>query len=564
MKDGETMSSFPQELQEVFRADVLIIGSGIAGLLSAIQLAEAGASVVLACKGSLSDSNTTYAQGGLAASLPKNRFDSPELHLQDTIASGCGLVDKSVAREIVFSASNLISELTRLGVNFDHEATGSLSLAREGGHHRARILHYKDMTGRSITSTLIDRLIETTKPQQSTVYSAPAIVLEHAFAMSLLQEENHCFGARFDVCGKSISVFAKHTILATGGLGQLYSRTTNPEIATGDGIALAYRIGARLIDMEFVQFHPTALALEGAPAFLISEAVRGAGAILIDGSGSRFMQHFHQDEELATRDVVARAMDTVMRREISSQVYLDLRPISPHLLSTQFPKIIDTLRRFGIDPLSQMVPVSPAAHYFMGGIMTDIHGNTSVSGLMAIGECASVGLHGANRLASNSLLEAGVMALRVASHLTSKGCVAGMTPSFLSRYDQSEAPSIIPSNLAEFKTKMYSNVGLIRDDRGLEEMLAYLSNELPTAKVKGRNQAEGANLALLSLLVSQSALLRRESRGAHYRRDFQEVDDRLFAKRLTVCRSKFDWFNPESGSTATCQPAAQKLAVANN
>jgi L-aspartate oxidase len=549
------MSTVSHQVQDTLATDFLVIGSGLAGLLVALKLAEAGAHVTVASKGTLNDSNTFYAQGGLAASLPNNQFDSPQLHLEDTLRSGCGLVDPLVAQEIIFSGEHLVKELSRFGVHFDADDNGNPSLSFEGGHSRPRVVHNKDATGRSLSSSLVLALQDLKKVGR-------VAVLEGAFTQALLLKDGVCVGARLEINKRIISVEAGHTILATGGLGQLYARTTNPAIATGDGIALAYRAGAALIDMEFVQFHPTVLALQGAPAFLISEAARGAGAALQDGAGERFMASFHKDGELATRDVVARAIHSVMQSQHVRQVFLDLAPIGRKKLHLQFPNIVNTLRRFGIDVFAEPIPVSPAAHYFMGGIMADIDGNTTVVGLSAIGECASTGLHGANRLASNSLLEAGVMALRSADSLLKARPIsrfAGGTPS------QALAMAYeMPRELTSLKEMMYGEVGLIRSEESLKRMISFLSTSRSSSAPSKRFEFEAANLFLLAQLITNAALLRRESRGAHFRDDYQVTNEGLYSKRLLLYRSEYSWLPSVSTDVAGAKaPAKELLAVGN-
>ncbi len=520
-------------------ADVLVIGSGLSGLLTTLKLLEAGASVVLACKGPLLESNTSYAQGGIAASLNFNSVDSPALHLEDTVNAGAGLVNRLVARQIIFEAPFLIKELQRNGVEFDMERNGQLSLAREGGHSQPRILHNRDSTGISVSSKLVNR-IKMLGQCQGLATEPRLQILENAFATTLLMNDSTCFGANFDIKGRQVKVLAGQTILATGGLGQVYARTTNPSIATGDGVALAFRAGAKLVDMEFVQFHPTALCLEQAPAFLISEAVRGAGAKLLNSRGARFMDEFHKDGELATRDIVSRAIHSVMLSEQSTHVLLDLRHIGSQTLQARFPNIVNTLRQFGVDPLCQPVPVSPAAHYFMGGIVTDPYGRTSISGLYAIGECASVGLHGANRLASNSLLEAGVMALRAASAISEKP----LAPVKMSSPTGMAGHSLlldIPINLAKLKQTMYTKVGLTRTQESLESALSILTGNVNTRLAHIRQSIESANLQLIANLITQSAILRNESRGAHYREDFPLANDLIFKRRLLISQHGHDW-----------------------
>jgi L-aspartate oxidase len=537
-------------LPEIMKTDVLVIGSGLAGLLVTYKLIESGVSVILASKDSLSESNSSYAQGGIAASLPINQFDSPQLHLKDTIAAGAGLVDPAVAREIIFAGSKLIEELERLGVVFDHGPSGALALAREGGHSRNRVVHNRDTTGQSLTGVLIEKLRLQAQELARSANSPHLQLLANAFVLHLLVNEGVCSGARIIIDGVERTVIAQHTIVATGGLGQIYARTTNPAIATGDGIALAYRAGATLVDMEFIQFHPTALALPNAPVFLISEAVRGAGAILLDGEGEPFMRRFHEEAELATRDVVARAIHTIMKEQNRSHVLLDLRPIGSEVLSSRFPNILSVLRNYGVDPACKPVPVSPAAHYFMGGIATDSWGNTSIERLSAIGECASVGLHGANRLASNSLLEAGVMAMRTADYLITRG---SFHKAISASGDEQfrVAPHMIPTgssnDLDELRRQMYLNVSLIRTQATLSTVLDRYSH----LQIAGNSKAEvqAANMHLLAQLITQTALMRRESRGAHFREDFPKTNDALFRKRLTVQQGEYRWASVEKSRT---------------
>jgi L-aspartate oxidase len=549
------MKTSTHHLSKTIRTDFLIIGSGLAGLLAALKLGETGADVVIASKGYLQDSNTSYAQGGVAVSLPSNQFDSPELHYADTLRSACGLADPLVAREIIFSGAELIEELARFGVHFNSDGNGGLSLSFEGGHSRPRVVHDKDTTGRSISTSLIAKL-------KAMARKGNVHILEDAFTQSLLLRDEVCLGARLEVRQQTVSVIAAHTILATGGLGQIYARTTNPAIATGDGIALAFKAGAALVDMEFVQFHPTALAIEGAPAFLISEAVRGAGAILQDKTGRPFMADFHKDRELATRDVVARAIQSVMQRDKTNQVLLDLTTIGRKKLLAQFPNIVKTVQEFGIDALNEPIPVSPAAHYFMGGIMTDVNGNTTIEGLSAIGECASTGLHGANRLASNSLLEAGVMAIKSAHHLLKSRSISGLATGFQPGQPINDAATVLPMDLTRLKTEMYTSVGLIRSENSLKRALSILSELRSSSDRPTRLELEAANMYLLAQLITNSALLRKESRGAHLREDYQMGNDRLYAKRLVISRSNYSWLALESSNWKERKLPAKQLLTA--
>lgn len=547
--------------------DVLVLGSGLAGLLAALELSRTGLRVVLACKGALSESNSSYAQGGVAAVLAGS-LDHPDAHLEDTVISGAGLCDKGVAREIIEAGAALITKLVELGVEFDRKACGSLAATREGGHSRARVVHRKDTTGRAITSALIAKL------KEKAARGKTLTILEHAFASELLVKDGTVYGATLLDCtdqagadeagagGANIDqitraattdttkVIAAYTVLATGGIGQIFERTTNPLVATGDGIALAYRAGALMRDMEFVQFHPTALCLPGAPAFLISEAVRGEGAVLLDSKGHRFMPRFHKDAELATRDIVARAIHSIMIEQDLSAVGLDMRPIGKHL-EARFPAIVAFCKSHGIDPAREPVPICPAAHYFMGGIVAEVSGRTTVDRLYAIGECASTGLHGANRLASNSLLEAGVSGSAVAADITKN--FKPLSPAEIDTQDfdaDCEPKNLaVPSDIAAVKTNMYRFAGLVRTGTGLKKLLARLHKEQAGALMhhehpKGHPQTakeyEAANMLLVADLIATAALNRCESRGGHFRGDHPDSRE-SFRRHQVVSRAGWNW-----------------------
>jgi len=534
-------------------ADVLIVGSGIAGLIAALKLAESGASVVLASKSQLKESNTHYAQGGIAAalSLPYDD-DSTESHFQDTIISGAGIVDKASARNIIEGGPQLIAELERYGVAFDRDINGNPELALEGGHHHARVLHTHDTTGASITAALIKSLRERV---EGTRANPSILILENSFCLSLINYEQVCLGAYIESGGERLRVLSQHTILATGGLGQVFSRTSNPSVATGDGVALAYRAGAELIDLEFVQFHPTALDLAHAPAFLLSEAVRGAGAFLLDEKGKRFMTEFHPDAELATRDVVSRAIHSVMQLQGGRPVYLDLRPIGQTQLQRRFPNIIAACRSWGVDPLIKPVPTSPAAHYSMGGVATDVNGRTSVERLYAIGECASSGLHGANRLASNSLLEAGVMAINLSKLLAGERCFGLKAVADKGLINKTFAPLAMPDAPDILRQMMYKHVGLVRSGKFLRATLNYLRESAHPVFPTDRSIVEQANLGLVSELITRCALMREESRGGHFREDYACANDDVFRKRLSLSAHGANWL-PMHDETPLCQPDA--------
>lgn len=521
--------------------DVLVLGSGIAGLLLAHELASKGMSVMLACKGRLAESNTSNAQGGLAAVTGANPVDSPALHLKDTLSSGAGLTDENVAKLMVKRGSDLVKKLAELGVNFDR-SNGVLDVALEGGHSRARVLHNKDASGRAITTGLI----------QNIIHHPNVTVLEDAFGLDLFTRNGQCAGVLLSVAGKTIAAYGKHTVLATGGAGQVFSRTTNPIVATADGIAMAYRAGAKLIDMEFVQFHPTALYVPNEPAHLISEAVRGAGAILIDKRGQRFAFRFHKDGELATRDIVARAIYTTMVEDDDPFVQLDMRPIGSSSIEEKFPNILKKCLELGCDPRRSPIPIAPAAHYFMGGIWTDVNGQTSIPGLYAIGECACTGLHGANRLASNSLLEGGVMALQLADTISGVTMGAALTADIQSQ--PSAGDNSHPLSLNDFRAAMFKGVGLERSAEGLQKVIK-LFDEAPANRVSSnRADAEHSNIELVGWLMAASALRRQETRGAHLRSDFAKANDKDFLKRYFVSKEECGWLEVAAsvpfGSTA--------------
>jgi L-aspartate oxidase len=537
---------------KLIETDVLIIGTGLAGLLLALKLTECeDVSVVVASKASLTDSNTTFAQGGLAAVTDGVSFDSPELHLNDTLKSGAGLTDRLAAESIIYGGARLVDELSKLGMVFDCDSNGAYELALEGGHSKKRVLHSKDATGRAITTVLADRIRVAAEKNQR------IRILENAYATELLTEGERCIGARIEASGSMYAVVAPHTVLATGGVGQVYTRTTNPIVATGDGIALAYRAGARVTDMEFVQFHPTALCKEGAPAFLISEAVRGAGATLLDHNGKRFVKRFHHDGELATRDIVARAIHSVMQEHNLPHVSLDMRPIGAAEITRKFPNIQKTCARFGIDITSEPIPISPAAHYFMGGVSADVNGATSLPGLYAIGECACTGLHGANRLASNSLLEAGVMALRLADDLIATSTRNDLLPTPLAKlvHEDIPTPYIVPKDLSRFRAQMFRFAGLVHSESGLTGILRE-----PQVKAIGnltRDRATARNIMTVGMLIAEASLLRRESRGAHYRVDYPAPGSEEFENRIWLSKTGYGWAIPTNGRWTIHHQATQ-------
>ncbi len=525
--------------------DYIIVGSGIAGLYAA-HLAREQGSVLVLTKGSIEDTNTRWAQGGIAAPIGPN--DSPESHLRDTIEAGAGLVDEEAARILTSEAADRIQDLVRLGVPFD-TSEGQIALAREGAHSVARVLHAGgDSTGAHIELTLssvarqegitvlehtiaTEILIQPVHPQESKGRTAPAE------AEGSKSERVNGIRALNTRTGQTAQYSARFLVLATGGAGQMYRVSTNPEVATGDGIALAYRAGAEITDMEFVQFHPTALRLPGVQPFLISEAVRGEGGILRDISGARFMPDYDTRAELAPRDVVARAIRERMAQTGADHVLLDVTHLDSQLVIARFPQIYRFCLDHGLDITRVPIPVSPAAHYTMGGIRTNTWGETTLAGLYACGECACTGVHGANRLASNSLLETVVFAWRVITRtLESPEATAPPTADAVDLRDAhaGEAPSLTREAL---QSLMWDEVGIVRSDETLRRATAVLSAwQAVVPPVTTRPSQELADLLTCSRLVAEAALRREESRGAHYRTDFPEPSED-WRRHLVFCRA---------------------------
>ena len=496
--------------------DYIIVGSGIAGLYTALLAQEHG-TVLLLTKGSVEDCNTRFAQGGIAAAIGAG--DSPQLHMQDTLAAGAGLCDPEAARVLATDGPQAIADLVRLGVGFD-TAQGEVALAREGAHSVPRVLHAGgDSTGAHIELTLA-----------SLAHSSRVRVLEYAEVVQVIvdQAEGRAQGVRVldRRSGQQDSFHGRWTVLATGGAGRLFRYTTNPEVATGDGVALAYQAGAAVMDMEFYQFHPTALRLNGAPPFLISEAVRGEGGVLRNARGEAFMGRHHPLGDLAPRDVVSRALLREMQETSSNHVLLDLTHLPTSHIATRFPTIYHTCLEHGLEITHQAIPVAPAAHYMMGGVQTNTWGETTFPGLYACGEATCAGVHGANRLASNSLLETVVFGRRLVQRsqmATSLTYPPGL-PEHPARL-ASAKPSgpVTPPNQAALQELMWDKVGMMRDEASLQEAAGTLTAWAQTLQ---KSQAPGArelaNMVLLARLMAQGALLRQESRGAHYRTDFPD------------------------------------------
>ena len=483
--------------------DFLVVGAGVAGLRAAIELAAAGRVLVVA-KDSLRESSSEYAQGGIAAAM--NDDDEVSLHEQDTIAAGDGLCDAAAVHTLVEEAPAAIEELIEWGAEFDREGA-KLLFAREGAHSRSRVLHaHGDSTGQEIVRTLYRKAC-----------SLPNIEFRSFASITGLipGEDGGVAGVAVleDATGETAPVLARAILLATGGLGRVFKETTNPDVATGDGVALAYIAGAEIRDIEFVQFHPTALFLAHAPRFLLSEALRGEGAYLRNASGERFMQRYHPMRELAPRDVVSRSIVMEIRRTASECVFLDLTHLDAAHIRERFPRIYDTCLHYGIDLAAVPAPVHPAAHYSMGGVRAGLDGRTSLPRLFAAGEVASIGVHGANRLASNSLLEGvvfGARAGRTMREIQTLSRPAPLPPPQFPRIEETELRRLV-----------WENCGVLRDGGGLTAACESLAGRpLEEKSSPRRHDFEIRNMHSAALLIARCALARRESRGAHFRLDF--------------------------------------------
>ncbi len=498
------------------RTRFVVIGSGIAGLQGAWRMSDHGDVHVLT-KRTLRDSATAYAQGGIAAALGAG--DSPELHRIDTLAAGAALCDAAAVEVLVAEGPARVRELASAGARFDTDLTGRFTLGREAAHSRKRIVHARgDQTGAEVARALIHRVSE-----------RPNIhVLETARALDLIVHGGRCCGVRANVGGRAVEIIADATVLATGGSGQLYRYTTNPQVATGDGYAIAHRAGVRLADMEFVQFHPTALETSENPLALISEAVRGEGAVLVNDRGVRFMLRRHRLAELAPRDIVAREIYREQRR--GQRTWLDATKLKA-TFARRFPGIFAICLARGIDPRRDRIPVTPAAHYMMGGIVTDLAGRSSLDRLYACGEVSRTGVHGANRLASNSLLEGLVFAERVARDAVNQPRLPRVP-----RLAEWDVPRLIDRGAAqvaadEIREVMWAHVGIDRDASGLKEArraLEAIQSRLEPGATEELNMVETA------LLIAHSALTRRESRGGHYRSDFPRPKNKWKGRHIEM------------------------------
>ncbi|MEV7614696.1 L-aspartate oxidase [Streptomyces sp. NPDC089799] len=523
-------------------ADVVVVGSGVAGLTAALRCAAAGRRTVVVTKARLDDGSTRWAQGGIAAALGEG--DTPEQHLDDTLVAGAGLCDEAAVRLLVTEGPDAVRRLIDTGAEFDRDAgTGEIELTREGGHHRRRIAHAGgDATGAEISRALVEA-----------VHAAGIETVENALVLDLLQDgEGRTAGVTLHVMGEGQhdgvgAVHAPAVILATGGMGQVFSATTNPAVSTGDGVALALRAGAEVSDLEFVQFHPTVLFLgpdaEGQQP-LVSEAVRGEGAHLVDADGVRFMVGQHELAELAPRDIVAKGIMRRMQEQGAAHMYLDARHFGAQMWENRFPTILAACRSHGIDPVTQPIPVAPAAHYASGGVRTDTRGRTTVPGLYACGEVACTGVHGANRLASNSLLEGLVFAERIAADITQNAPAAGGPGIAV----PSRGPLLPATARLEIQRIMTGGAGVLRSQdslRGaadaLESLYAAALHDLEThgkTAEPGVDTWEATNLLCVSRVLVAAALRREETRGCHWREDHPDRDDPAWRRHLVVRLSR--------------------------
>lgn len=514
---------------------IVVLGSGIAGLNFALKAASLG-QVVLITKKELMESNTNYAQGGIAAVL--DTADKYHDHLKDTLLAGAGLCDEKAVKVLVKKAPAEIRELLRLGVGFNRELDGKLSLTREGGHHARRIAFAKDATGNEIEQTLA-RHIRAHKNIE---------IWEDHMAYEFVKDGENIVAVKvFDPNTQELEIIEGNVfVLATGGFGQLYAKTSNPKIATGDGMVMAYKVGAKLADLEFMQFHPTSFDKDNYPHFLISETLRGEGGVLEGADGKRFMQKYHEMQELAPRDIVARA---ILAESQNGQVYLNMTHLDKSFLKARFPMIYERLWWYGIKMEKDRIPISPAAHYACGGVLTDTWGRTNIPNLYAFGEVACTGVHGANRLASNSLMESLVFGTRAFEDLKKRKEIFVKTHDYASLYVGGAGTKDVELSKKSFgkieevlRKLMWEKVGIVREAGSLKEALQEIGKLQQKFKKLVENgisksSIRAENLLCLAELLTKAALQREESRGAHYRSDFPE-QDRKWKKRIIIDNEK--------------------------
>jgi len=508
--------------------DVVIVGSGIAGVYTALSTPRQ-AKILIITKDTIDINNSVLAQGGIAVSLDQN--DSPHLHFQDTIYAGAGLCDKETVKVLVNEAAENIATLCLYGVNFDRDAERRLSLTREGAHSMNRIIHTGDATGKEVCDTLVRAVSDLDN----------VTIRERTFAIDLITQDNVCKGVLTcnEQGGDLKAYYAPIVVCASGGYGRLYASTTNPEVATGDGAALSFRAGAELMDLEFVQFHPTVLFHPDNQSFLISEAVRGEGALLRNLKGELFMENYHPMKELAPRDVVSRAIFQEMEKTGAQHVYLDITHKDRAYLEQRFPTIFKTCLSYGIDMSRDYIPVAPSQHYSMGGIKTNEWGKTRIQGFYAVGEAACNGIHGANRLASNSLLEGLVFGRRIgrqiAEHLDDLKKASGIKPSLRYHNTWIDKDVDAPKLIRQLQELMNHNVGIVRSKESLEsamERILQIRRELNHVRATDTTMMELKNMLFLSSLLVKAALMRQESRGAHYRSDYPQTDDQNWLNNI--------------------------------
>ena len=519
--------------------DYVVIGSGVAGLRASIELAQSGARVTVLTKDKASESNTEYAQGGVAVVLSED--DDPELHEGDTLVAGAGLCDEKAVETLVTDGPEYIKQLIDWGTEFDREG-GKLLMGQEAAHSRRRILHaHGDSTGAEFVRSLIARAAE-----EKNINLTPFANTE-----SLIVADGRCVGVRFldPILRAPRDIYAKAVIMCTGGAGQLYQHTTNPSVATGDGMAMAYFAGAEMADMEFIQFHPTALSLENAPRFLLTEAMRGEGGLLKNKYGERFMPNYDERAELAPRDIVSRSIVAEMRRTGTRNVFLDMTALDGEFLKHRFPTIYETCSHYRLNIATDMLPVSPASHYCMGGIRTDLWGRSTLAGLYAAGEVSCTGVHGANRLASNSLLEGLVFGARAGQAVIedTRGMdVRGRQSAANESAIRDPRSAISTAVRKRVKRTMWERVGILRDKdslrRALQEFRQIATGNLTTSS---------RNFVTLATLVASAALWREESRGGHYRTDFPDQREDCRVHSIQQLGKEIDSSRTMSGQAAS-------------